>query len=32
LVRGEGYISFSYANSIANIGEATDRIAGFLNR
>jgi aspartate/methionine/tyrosine aminotransferase len=29
---GEGYIRFSYANSIANIEEATDRIARFLER
>jgi aspartate aminotransferase len=28
--QGEGYIRFSYANSIANIEEATDRIARFL--
>jgi len=30
--QGEGYIRFSYANSIANIEEATDRIARFLER
>ena len=30
--QGEGYIRFSYANSIANIEEATDRIARFLDR
>jgi aspartate aminotransferase len=29
---GEGYIRFSYANSIANIEEATLRIARFLER
>jgi aspartate/methionine/tyrosine aminotransferase len=29
---GEGYIRFSYANSIANIEEAIDRIARFLER
>jgi aspartate/methionine/tyrosine aminotransferase len=29
---GEGYIRFSYANSIANIEEAIERIAGFLGR
>jgi aspartate/methionine/tyrosine aminotransferase len=29
---GEGYIRFSYANSIANIEEALDRIARFLER
>jgi aspartate aminotransferase len=28
--QGEGYIRFSYANSTANIEEATDRIARFL--
>ena len=31
-VFGEGYIRFSYANSIANIEEAADRIARFLER
>ena len=30
--QGEGYIRFSYANSIANIEEAIDRIARFLAR
>jgi aspartate/methionine/tyrosine aminotransferase len=30
--QGEGYIRFSYANSIANIEEATLRIARFLER
>jgi aspartate aminotransferase len=30
--QGEGYIRFSYANSIANIEEAIDRIARFLER
>ena len=30
--QGEGYIRFSYANSIANIEEAIDRIARFLGR
>jgi aspartate/methionine/tyrosine aminotransferase len=30
--QGEGYIRFSYANSIANIEEALDRIARFLER
>jgi aspartate/methionine/tyrosine aminotransferase len=30
--QGEGYIRFSYANSIANIEEAIDRIARFLQR
>ena len=30
--QGEGYIRFSYANSIANIEEAVDRIARFLGR
>jgi aspartate/methionine/tyrosine aminotransferase len=30
--QGEGYIRFSYANSIANIEEATDRIARALVR
>jgi aspartate/methionine/tyrosine aminotransferase len=30
--QGEGYIRFSYANSIANLEEATDRIARFLGR
>jgi aspartate aminotransferase len=30
--QGEGYIRFSYANSIANIEEAIDRIARFLKR
>jgi aspartate aminotransferase len=30
--QGEGYIRFSYANSIANIEEATLRIARFLDR
>jgi aspartate aminotransferase len=30
--QGEGYIRFSYANSIANIEEAIDRIAGFFER
>jgi aspartate/methionine/tyrosine aminotransferase len=30
--QGEGYIRFSYANSIANIEEALDRIARFLGR
>jgi aspartate/methionine/tyrosine aminotransferase len=30
--QGEGYIRFSYANSIANIEEAIDRIARFLTR
>jgi aspartate/methionine/tyrosine aminotransferase len=30
--QGEGYIRFSYANSIANIEEAIDRIARFLDR
>jgi aspartate/methionine/tyrosine aminotransferase len=30
--QGEGYIRFSYANSIANIEEAIDRIRGFLGR
>jgi aspartate aminotransferase len=30
--QGEGYIRFSYANSIANIEEAIDRIALFLER
>jgi aspartate aminotransferase len=30
--QGEGYIRFSYANSIANIEEATLRIAQFLER
>jgi aspartate aminotransferase len=30
--QGEGYIRFSYANSIANIEEATFRIARFLER
>ena len=31
-VQGEGYIRFSYANSITNIEEAIDRIARFLER
>jgi aspartate/methionine/tyrosine aminotransferase len=30
--QGEGYIRFSYANSIANIEEAIERIARFLER
>jgi aspartate/methionine/tyrosine aminotransferase len=30
--QGEGYIRFSYTNSIANIEEAIDRIARFLER
>ena len=30
--QGEGYIRFSYANSIANIEEAMERIARFLER
>jgi aspartate aminotransferase len=30
--QGEGYIRFSYANSIANIEEAIDRMARFLER
>jgi aspartate/methionine/tyrosine aminotransferase len=30
--QGEGYIRFSYANSIANIEEAMERIARFLQR
>ena len=30
--QGEGYIRFSYANSIANIEEAIDRIGRFLGR
>ena len=30
--QGEGYIRFSYANSIANIEAAIDRIARFLER
>jgi aspartate/methionine/tyrosine aminotransferase len=30
--QGEGYIRFSYANSIGNIEEALDRIARFLER
>jgi aspartate aminotransferase len=30
--QGEGYIRFSYANSIANIEQAIDRIARFLER
>jgi aspartate/methionine/tyrosine aminotransferase len=30
--QGEGYIRFSYANSTANIEEAIDRIARFLER
>jgi aspartate aminotransferase len=30
--QGEGYIRFSYANSIANIEEAVERIARFLGR
>jgi aspartate aminotransferase len=30
--QGEGYIRFSYANSIANIEEAIDRIARFMGR
>jgi aspartate/methionine/tyrosine aminotransferase len=29
---GEGYIRFSYANSIANIEEAIERIRRFLER
>ena len=31
-ILGEGYIRFSYANSIANIEAAIDRIARFLER
>ena len=31
-ILGEGYIRFSYANSIANIEEAIERIARFLER
>jgi aspartate/methionine/tyrosine aminotransferase len=30
--QGEGYIRFSYANSIANIEQAVERIRGFLER
>ena len=30
--QGEGYIRFSYANSIANIEEAIERIRAFLER
>jgi aspartate aminotransferase len=30
--QGEGYIRFSYANSIANIEQAIERIRGFLER
>ncbi len=30
-VQGEGYLRFSYANSIENIERAIDRIAGFLS-
>jgi aspartate aminotransferase len=30
--QGEGYIRFSYANSVENIERAIDRIGNFLNR
>ncbi len=29
-IHGEGYIRFSYANSVENIREAVNRIAGLL--
>jgi len=29
-IHGEGYIRFSYANSVDNIREAVSRIAGLL--